>query len=609
VKNGSTLGGEAGRLVSMFRVVFGRSSHQALTSSLGMTLATGALGKFATVLLVPMLFLQPLLPLYAADESVAPAESAPAAEVPPPPPPEPAVETPADSEEAAPAPEEAPVETPLAESTPEETPSEEVSDTEVPSETSETNEEINEKGSDEEIPPTEDEAPDTAVDGEESNEEQDGEVAGDATTTPEVVDVLEVQAPVASGSGGGGGGNQSPHPNPLPEGEGATTTDEVVPSNEVSEEGEVASEEIAEETAEETDSEVAAEAIDPAVEAEAVAARAEAERQSELVKQKAAHDALRKEVEAEITKGCLTIDGVGYYCLKNFEGSVSSSATTTKVTSIQSLQDSSGSDKEIFITRDGESIQLTQNSWDDTFPAMDVTGKSLVWQGMVEGRWQIFFADVSGTSSPIITQLTHSSESNFNPRVDGNTVVWQGWVSGNWEIFLADHLSPSSYYPDGEEDILPSENRRLGINGEWHVSRLSENDTHDMFPAISGGLVTWQSFQEGSWNVYAYNMKTGESTQLSQGGVKSENPRFAVTWDERDANGNTRMVGYDIASGKTIDLTQAARHTPNNPNPYQPDAPLSQPNQAALPPAGSSGSSTPARADGDDEGGTNGLEI
>ncbi len=551
------------------RHAFKKSSHQALTASLGMTLATGMLGKLATVLLVPMLFLQPLLPLYAADESVAPpeavVESTPVITEVPPPTPEPSlpVETPSDGEAALVAPviEEIVDEAVLEESS-------QPSDGDVPT------------GDAEKV----------------ANETEEEIVLGEATTTPEA----EVVTPEPTM-----GGSATPSD--------TSTSTEVSVGIITDEEGEVPAEEIAEELTEE----VVAPEIAPSQEdvAQAAREREAAELAAETARQEAARLAMRKEIEAEVTKGCLTIDDVGYYCLKNFEGSESSVGTTTKITSIQSLQDPSGSDKEIFISKDGTSIQITHNTWDDTFPAMDVTGKSLVWQGMTEGRWQIFFADLSALAdvsvvSPVIVQVTHSAESNFNPRVDGNTVVWQGWVSGNWEIFLADHLSPSSYYPDGEEDILPSENRRLGINGEWHVARLSENDTHDMFPAISGGLVTWQSFQNESWNVYAYNMKTGESTQLSQAGVKSENPRFAVTWDERDANGNTRMVGYDIASGKTIDLTDAARQSPNSGNPYQPEnIPVSGQNQAALPPSVGSGTSTPMRADGDEDGGTNGLEI
>jgi hypothetical protein len=145
----------------------------------------------------------------------------------------------------------------------------------------------------------------------------------------------------------------------------------------------------------------------------------------------------------------------------------------------------------------------------------------------------------------------------------------------------------------------------LGIDNTWHVTRLTTNDTHDMFPAIAAGLVTWQSSQGGSWNVYAYSIKTGATTQLSHDGIKSENPRFAVTWDEHDANGNARMVGYDIASGKTIDISNEARNTPSGSAPYRPtETPISQPNQAALPPTGGTGTTT-IKVDGDSDGGAN----
>jgi hypothetical protein len=125
-----------------------------------------------------------------------------------------------------------------------------------------------------------------------------------------------------------------------------------------------------------------------------------------------------------------------------------------------------------------------------------------------------------------------------------------------------------------------------------------------MFPAVAGGLVTWQSFQDNAWNVYAYSVKTGVTSRLSQSGEKSEKPRFAITWDERSPEGAARMVGYDIASGKTIDLTNEARQVNDDQKPYhKPEAPISQPNQAALPGVTSSASSTSPKGDSDSSAG------
>jgi beta propeller repeat protein len=630
--------------------------------SLGLIFTSGMIGKFATVLLIPMLLLQPLLPVYAADESVAVPESAPASapavvDTPPPAPPLSVDEAPSldtttiletSPDEATP---ETPAETPTSETPP--------PDGEVSAPPEEVPENIENQ---EHIAATE-ETP------------EEGVVDGDATTTPEREESLgqtpDTQEETAtttdttsSGEISGGtvvGGGGSATSEIVNNEEAASTNDVTATSTEaeaiaaVSTSGEISGATVtgggssaanetrnnkgSASTDEATATSTEAEAIDTASvdeinteeaaaeevpvvdEAAARAAQEEAARQAEEARQASVRESIKKEVESAFTKGCLTLDGVGYYCLKNFDGNIAGAlAPSTAVTGVASQQEAdagAGTDKEIFMTKGGASVQLTHNTWDDTFPAMDVSGKSVVWQGMTEGRWQIFIADVSGTTTPVVTQLTHGTESNFNPRVDGDTIVWQGWANGNWEIFLAERLLPSAYYPlrpDTPQDPgggLPVENRLLGIDNTWHVTRLTTNDTHDMFPSIAGGLVTWQSSQGGSWNVYAYSVKSGVTTKLSQDGTKSENPRFAVTWDEHDANGNARMVGYDIASGKTIDITNEARNTPSGSAPYHPtETPISQPNQAALPIATTTATTT-MKVDGDGGDGNptaNGLD-
>ncbi len=346
---------------------------------------------------------------------------------------------------------------------------------------------------------------------------------------------------------------------------------------------------------------------------EKVHTRTAEELAQEIIKQNedSVRASIRKEVEGEYSKGCLTIDNIGYYCLKDPKGQSGSLTPSQLVTGVNSELGDGSAYKQIFMTKGGVSTQITHDLWDNTFPSIDVSGKSIVWQGNVNGRWQIFFASAATSSTPSVISLTHSNESNFNPRVDGEDVVWQGWVDGNWEIFLAEHLTPENYLPDNN---LPVENTRLGVDHSWKVTRITTNSVHDMFPSVSGGLVTWQSFQDNAWAVYAYSIKTGATTKLSTAGAKSENPRFAITWDERTPEGVAHMVGYDIASGKTIDLTSEARQVSDDSKPYQPQAPISQDNQATLPPpAISTATSTSMKSGGDDDGvGTttsNGLDI
>ena len=313
---------------------------------------------------------------------------------------------------------------------------------------------------------------------------------------------------------------------------------------------------------------------------------------------------IRKQVEDEFTKGCVSLDTTGYYCLKDKPSSGGSLTPSAVVSDVTSLPDSSGVYKQIFMTRAGETTQLTHSDWDSTFPSIDVSGKSIVWQGDVSGRWQVFYASVATSGLPEIAQLTHSRESSFNPKVDGDDVVWQGWVDNNWEIFLAHRLTADAYF---SSTTIPEVNTMLGIDNTWNVTRITTNSGHDMFPSVAGGLVTWQSFQDNTWNVYIYSVKTRATVQLSRGGTKNEKPRFAITWDERGEGGNARMVGYDIASGKTIDITNEAR-TVNDDKPYTPSAPISQPDQAALPISGV-GTSTSAKSAGDASSTPNGLDI
>lgn len=325
---------------------------------------------------------------------------------------------------------------------------------------------------------------------------------------------------------------------------------------------------------------------------EVIVARLLAEREAIL------RNTLRQEIESEYTKGCVDMDGVGYYCLKDIAptSEISAAPSVSRV-DVESVPGSAY--KQVVMTKGDTSIPITMDAWDNAFASTDLSGHSIVWQGNVNGRWQIFFADAAGTSTPEIVRVTDSRESNFNPRVEGRTIVWQAWVDGNWEVYLATRYLPADRPSD--ENPLPEENARLGITHEWHVERITMNDDHDMFPSISGGLVTWQAFQNGTWNVMVYSMTTKTVAKISRDGVKSENPRFAVTWDERLADGTVRMMGYDIATGEVVDLTGAARKSADRTNPYAPEAPITQTNQAALPSTSTgTASSSPSRGDGDD---------
>ena len=303
---------------------------------------------------------------------------------------------------------------------------------------------------------------------------------------------------------------------------------------------------------------------------------------------------LRKQVEEEFTRGCVQLDAVGYYCLKEgqkkFSGDLSPSSAIASVTA----ETGSKGNKEIFISRGGKTMQLTDTQWDNAFPAKDLSGRFVVWQGQKDSRWQIFVATFA-SDTPEIAQLTDSSGSNFNPRVEGGNIVWQSWVDDNWEIYLATPHEGAA----ATDTPITSENARLGVSALWDVTRITQDPAHDMFPAIAGDIVTWQRAEDGGWGIYAYSMKTGVTTKISTEGTNGERPRFAMLWEGRDESGNKRLMGYDIASGEQVDLTQEARNVPDDHHPFTPRSPVSSNDQAALPMATST---TPMKVGNEDGG-------
>ncbi len=268
-------------------------------------------------------------------------------------------------------------------------------------------------------------------------------------------------------------------------------------------------------------------------------------------------------------KECIFLNnGNDFYCFKsNKESNASTSVENLGVIEkgkVSSIRDSDG-DREIFFSVNSASIQVTNNNWDDLFPMQDVSGSSIVWQSLVNERWQImFYAQETATT----TQITDSSFNNMMPRIYGDIIVWQGWPQDNWEIFYA----------------------KKNNSGEWIVKQVTNNDYPDMFPKVMGNNIVWQAFsseggsaksnlagtfdgaasggKDGGWHIFTYNINNNAITKISSTGIKNENPEFMIVWEEKGDGAATRAFGYDLSSGEVVELN-------NNEKPQEiPEPPL-----------------------------------
>ncbi len=306
------------------------------------------------------------------------------------------------------------------------------------------------------------------------------------------------------------------------------------------------------------------------------------------VAEAAMREQIKKEVEAEMRARCVSYGGDGYYCLdENSENQVTDQAPVEQVISARE----GGGDKEIILVRslpEGESrIPLTINDIDDEFPSADGEMRMIVWQSLIDGRWQIAYKEEGG----VVEYLTATQDGNGHPATDGKRIVWQGWSGGNWDIFLAEPGSAEASFS------MSSSSVSSGIHPAWKATKISASASHDMFPKIAGNFVTWQEHRGEEWVIVVYDLSTGQTrTVKGEAGGTGEAPTVALIFKERTREGRILIRASDLATGERIPLREDELPEP---------AKLPIPEQSgALPLQSGTSSVTSIRAEGDGDGGT-----
>jgi len=223
-------------------------------------------------------------------------------------------------------------------------------------------------------------------------------------------------------------------------------------------------------------------------------------------------------------------------------------------------------------------IQVTSNSHADSFP--QVKGDYLVWQGYVDGDWEIFLYDAATGQT---TQITDNDFDDLSPQTDGSYIVWQGFYEDEWDVFLwdgievqlisgvsAEDVSPQiangfvvwTSSPFGEGFIGPGEViLHDASNGTYDV--LSEsvdpgNSFHDGRPRINDEVVIWvQVDGEGNETSYMYEFETGSVSEITEGFVWRDSPQRdgGLTVLSRHNGGDRDIFVYDTVSRTYYQLT------------------------------------------------------
>lgn len=232
---------------------------------------------------------------------------------------------------------------------------------------------------------------------------------------------------------------------------------------------------------------------------------------------------------------CVSVGDGSFYCATQTKSEVVPSDD-----GVFAAVDKEG-DREIYIMKDGNKTAITDNQTDDDAPFYDPISNTIVWQRLVDGRYQIMSYDlVSQTES----QLTSGRYNNMQPSRYDSATVWQSWSDNDWEINIKDGST---------------------------VTQLTDNSVHDILPKINEGYVIWQSFQNNAWVVKIHNLSTGVTNSINNDdGGSIENPRFVLVYDSKLENGDIETKGYDLESGEIVPLSSLPAPVPEQvPDPEQ----------------------------------------
>jgi len=225
---------------------------------------------------------------------------------------------------------------------------------------------------------------------------------------------------------------------------------------------------------------------------------------------------------------CTEVSDGSFYCQK-------SSLENDSNDALFAAPDNTG-DMEIYVVQDGIELQVTNNLLEDSSPYFDSLSNTLVWQRLINDRYQIISYDIdSGTE----TQLTATRVNNMEPSRHGDYTVWQRWVTNNWEIMLF----------DGIDEI-----------------QLTDSVRHDIAPHIHGDMIIWNvRSSDGTQSLMTYDISSRSFNEINDTeGVSVINPRMLVMYEAQYQNGDSVMKGFDLVTGEIIPIERLPRDLPTD---------------------------------------------
>lgn len=120
-------------------------------------------------------------------------------------------------------------------------------------------------------------------------------------------------------------------------------------------------------------------------------------------------------------------------------------------------------------------------------------------------------------------QITSFAGSQLYPAIFGNMVAWTELIGGYYKVGFMEVGGAVTYVPGGSFDMQA--------------------------PSIYGDFIVWADNRNGNWDVYAYQISTGEQFLVAGGAGDQDKPKiFADKIVFRTVSGMTTQINYAVLS-------------------------------------------------------------
>jgi hypothetical protein len=184
--------------------------------------------------------------------------------------------------------------------------------------------------------------------------------------------------------------------------------------------------------------------------------------------------------------------------------------------------------------RSGVSSRVSDPSIPSLYP--DVQGSKVQWQGWVNGWYQIFLYD---TDAQATTQLTTGDVDHVGGRVNQHWVTWIELVGP-------------------PEDGVPAEYRLMLLDLETMEKVELARGQGLSNAEMDGDWAAWSNGWDVASEIYAYNLKTGETRQLTHNDFGDVTPRvkdgLVVWYGGPPDSANNQAYSCSLPDGQPVRL-------------------------------------------------------